>query len=382
MSLQLTEHLSKALLAPFGVPIGAYRLASSAEEAREAAAFCGTPVAVKAQIPVGSRGRSGAILRANNAAEAGRAYASVTSIDVDGLRAVQVLVEPWQEITQELYLAVTFDTRRQAPVLLFSAEGGVDVESHAGHIRTLLLPDEDKLSVASIVALAEDAAIPVLAREAPAQAACCLAKAFYELEAYTVELNPFALTSDGAWLAVDARVVLDANALFRHPTVRALSETMLPRRPEDLVREMTKLEFVPLDGTIALISGGAGMTMAAMDLISDYGGKAACFLDCSADVTPRGYAAALDLVLGLAGVQSILVSVFGGLTRVDSVAKTFVDLLARVHVAVPVTFRLTGTNQEAASSILQSGGLHNIVELDAAVAAAVDAGSLERGLAS
>jgi succinyl-CoA synthetase beta subunit len=382
MSLQLTEHLSKALLAPFGVPIGAYRLASSPAEARDAAAFYGTPVAVKGQVPAGSRGRSGAVLHANTAAAAARAFTSVTAVEVDGLRAVQALVEPWHDITQELYLAVTFDTQRQAPVLLFSAVGGVDVESHADHMRTLLLPAEAKLSTASIVALAEDAAIDILAREPLAQVACNLAKAFFELEAHTVELNPLAEVSSGVWLAVDARVVLDANALFRHPAVRALSETMLPRRPEDLVREATKLEFVPLDGTIGLISGGAGMTMAAMDLMRDYGGRAACFLDCSADVTPRGYAAALDLVLGLDGVRSILVSVFGGLTRVDSVAKTFVDLLARVRVEVPVVFRLTGTNQGAAAAILQGAGLHNFVELDDAVAAVVEAASFDTGLAS
>src|SRR5580700_2578604 len=142
MSLQLTEHLSKALLAPFGVPIGAYRLASSPAEARDAAAFYGTPVAVKGQVPAGSRGRSGAVLHANTAAAAARAFTSVTAVEVDGLRAVQALVEPWHDITQELYLAVTFDTQRQAPVLLFSAVGGVDVESHADHMRTLLLPAE------------------------------------------------------------------------------------------------------------------------------------------------------------------------------------------------------------------------------------------------
>ena len=196
-----------------------------------------------------------------------------------------------------------------------------------------------------------------------------------------MELNPLAEVSGGVSLAVDARVVLDANALFRHPAVRALSETMVPRRPEDLVREATKLEFVPLDGTIGLISGGAGMTMAAMDLMRDYGGRAACFLDCSADVTPKGYAAALDLVLGLDGVRSILVSVLG-FPRVDSVATTFVDLLARVHVEVPVVFRLTGTNQGAAAAILQGAGLHNFVELDDAVAAVVDAASFDTGLAS
>ena len=138
MSLQLTEHLSKALLAPFGVPIGAYRLAFSPAEARDAAAY-GTPVAVKGQVPAGSRGRSGAVLRANTAAAAARAFTSVTAVEVDDLRAVQALVEPWHDITQELYLAVTFDTQRQAPVLLFSAVGGVDVESHADHTPTLLL---------------------------------------------------------------------------------------------------------------------------------------------------------------------------------------------------------------------------------------------------
>jgi len=378
---QLTEHLSKGLLERFNLPIGSGELVDSSASASAAAARAASPVAVKAQIPVGSRGRSGAIIRAEGPTEAAAAFDVVTGISVDGLRAREARVEPWQRMLDELYLAVSFDSILQAPVLLFSRVGGTDVESHSESLRIMPIPIEHELSFSYVREHADLSGLASAAADSLAAIAHDLIHAFFALEARTIELNPLGQLENGEWIAVDARVILDDNALFRHPDLQALVDAMSPRRAEDIVRETTRLEFVPLDGAIAVISGGAGMTMAVMDLIADRGAAAACFLDCSADVTPRGYRAALDLVLNMPQITSILVSVFGGLTRVDRVASTFIDLLAGTPVELPLTFRLMGTNLREADDILASAGLDNHHRLEAAVDAAVRSGQRSREVA-
>ena len=281
----------------------------------------------------------------------------------------------------ELYLAVSFDSILQAPVLLFSHVGGTEVELHSESLRIMPLPVERELAYSYVREHADLSGLAAAAADSVAAIAFDLIQAFFALEARTIELNPLGQLENGEWIALDARVILDDNALFRHPDLRELVDAMSPRRAEDVVREATRLEFVPLEGTIALISGGAGMTMAVMDLIADRGASAACFLDCSADVTPRGYRAALDLVLEMPQITSILVSVFGGLTRVDRVASTFIDLLAGTPVELPLTFRLTGTNLQEADDILASAGLDNHHALEAAVDAAVHSGRRPRDVA-
>jgi succinyl-CoA synthetase beta subunit len=340
------------------------------------------PVAVKAQLPVSSRGKAGAVIRAESPADAANAFDLVTSIQIDGLQAVEACVEPWQALHQEVYLAVTFDPRLQAPVLLFNSAGGVDVESQPNLLREFVLPDPSELSIAHLRDHVEKFGLSRSMTDALTEIAHELVRAFFSLEARTIELNPLGWLQAGGWMAIDARVVLDDNALFRQPELKSMVESMQPRRAEDAIRDATRLEYVPLDGTIGVISGGAGMTMAVMDLIGERGASAACFLDCSADVTPRGYRAALDIVMAIPGVTSILVSVFGGLTRVDRVASTFVDILAEKASDTAFTFRLMGTNLDEADHILTAAGLHNHRTLEAAVDAAVAAGLARGDMAS
>jgi succinyl-CoA synthetase beta subunit len=375
---QLTEHLSKTLLSPYGIPVGSYQVVTTAPGAAEAAANYRMPVAVKAQIPANSRGKAGLVLRADSPAAAASAFATVTSIQVDGLRASEAIIEPWLDVVREAYLAVTFNPRTQEPVLLYSRIGGTDVEAHGGHIRSVSLPANPHVSSQLVKDLAMASGIRPLAEEGVAKVASALIQAFYGLEARTIEVNPLALVSEEGreWVALDAKIVVDPNALFSHEELRTVMRSMSTRPIEDVTREATRLEFVPLGGPVGVISGGAGMTMAVMDMIADFGSSAACFLDCSADVTPRGYRAALNLVSQLAGVRSVLVSVFGGLTRVDRVAQTFVDLLSEMRLSVPVVFRLMGTNQILASDILTQAGFVNYTVLEDAVRHAVEAARL------
>jgi succinyl-CoA synthetase beta subunit len=367
---QLTEHLSKMLLARYGVPVPTTSLVSDAAAASAVAAQLGFDVAVKAQLPLGGRGKSGAILRASDPESAAQAFTVVTSVRVDGLKAETALVEPWSKSDREVFLAITMDGAAGGPVALFSAEGGVEVES-AQRLRKLSLREDGTFPVADFRRLAANDGLPPQFLNETVAIFQALARAFHALDARLIEINPL-VWSDGHALAIDARVIVDDNALFRQPEVRALLALMRPRHIEDLVRDRSRLEYVHLAGHLGLISSGAGMTMAVMDLIGELGATAACFLDCSANPTASGYGAALDLLLEDPAVDAILVSVFGGLTRVDSVARTLVGLLVDKAPNKPITIRLMGTNADKVDGILAAHGLRNHPVLEEAVATAID----------
>jgi succinyl-CoA synthetase beta subunit len=367
---QLTEHLSKELLAQYGVPVGPSRLVFDGDQAAAAAVEFGADVAVKAQVPVGGRGNAGAILRATDAQSAAAAYKVVTEVSVDGLKAESALVEPWSPTEHEVYLGITMDAVSAGPVALFSADGGVGVESGLG-LRSVPLREDGTFPVAGFRRAAAADGLDSRFMNEIVSTFLAMTRAFFALDARLVEINPL-VWSNGRALAVDARVIVDDNALFRQPEVRGRLAAMRPRRVEDVVRDETRLEYVQLGGRLGLISGGAGMTMAVMDLIGQQGSAAACFLDCSANPTPAGYGAALDLLLGDPAVDAILISIFGGLTRVDSVARTLVDLIATKAPSKPITVRLMGTNGDKAGGILAEHGLRNHPVLEEAVAAAIE----------
>jgi succinyl-CoA synthetase beta subunit len=377
---QLTEHLSKELLARFGVPVQVGILASTGDEAAAAAAELGAPVAVKAQVPAGGRGKAGGIRRAESPEEARAAFSAVTSVVFDGLTVSQARVERWEPCDSEYYVSVVVDSEQAQPVALFSAVGGIDVEAGAKIVRVPLRED-GSLSAALFREVGYEAGIRADVLERVLSVVQALARAHGTLDAKLVEVNPLGVKADGRLVALDGRIIVDDHALYRHPEIHQFVTERQPRRQEDLVRERTKLEYVRLGGWLGLISGGAGMTMAAMDLIADLGGAPACFLDCSNNPTPEGYGAALDLLLGDPEVRAILISIFGGLTQMDRVAKALVKLLADRSPRKPITLRLMGTNAEAASAVLRAAGLKNHQTLEEAVAAAVASGGDPRGAA-
>lgn len=368
---QLTEHSSKMLLARFGVPVSTSILTSTPDEAARAAAEIGYPVAVKAQIAVGGRGKLAAILRSNSVGDIGVAFSRVISIEIEGMRATTALIEPWVQMERELYLSVLVDPELQGPAVLFSQSGGVDIESGQTPVIRVPLRRDYTLSAAAFRHGLANEGLSSKLVERVAVIANRLAHAFYTLDATLAEVNPLAELSDGRLLAIDARVVADDHALFRQNEVAALITSMATRRIEDLVRDRTGLEYVQMGGNIGLISGGAGMTMAAMDLIAGMGASPACFLDCSANPTRDGYRAALDLLLDDPNVKVILISVFGGLTQVDRVARTLASLLHEKPATKPLTFRLMGTNVDEADRILAEAHLINHRSLEDAVGAAV-----------
>jgi succinyl-CoA synthetase beta subunit len=279
-------------------------------------------------------------------------------------------VEPAFSFETEYYLAIVIDPEEAMPVLLFSPSGGVEVESTQRLARIPLRPD-GTLPAAAFRRKAYALEVPSQLVEKLVPVARSLASAFAAWDAQLVELNPLAVSMDGELRALDARLIVDDNALFRQPELKALIASMRPRHLEDMVRDETRLEYVRLGGSLGLISGGAGLTMATMDVIADAGATAACFLDCSANPTRHGYGHALDLMLDDPTVAAVLISIFGGLTQVDRVARNLTQLLSEKNPMKPVTFRLMGTNVEQAEEILQAAGWVNYRTVEDAVAAAV-----------
>lgn len=310
---QLPEHLSKRILARFGVPVGDFAVAASAEESARHAAQVGSTVIVKALVPVGGRFKAGAVLRADTPTQARDAFVTVTAVEIDGMRACAALVAPFLSTDAEYYLSVALNTALAGPEVLLGGAGGVDIEQDTS-VQHVALRADGTVPAARFRRAAHILGIPQQVAHQLSKIACALAHAYLESDAMLVELNPIG-ACHGRLVALDARMIVDDNALVRQPEIARLVQEMSPRREEDILRQESQIEYVRLTGPVGLISGGAGLTMAMIDAISDAGSSAGCFMDCSGNPTRSGYGRALDLVSGDDQIKVILVNIFGGLTE-------------------------------------------------------------------
>jgi len=364
----ITEHEGKALLAAHGVPVPRGSLVRHAGHTRRW--NNGFPVAVKAQVASGGRGNAGGVLRANDADEAEAAARQLFGREFGGERPGAVLLEPWLDHPRELYLGLTVDGTTGGYALLYSPAGGVDVERHAplnyacGSARDFKAHEFRRL----LTQAESDGAV----RERVVALARRLMFIATAIDAVTIEINPLAVMPDGKLLALDAKVVRDDAAAFRHAEVaEALERARKKERPTVAKAIQANLMMVWLDGSVGLISGGAGMTMAAMDLIADAGQRPACFLDCSSNPTPAGYALAFKLLDAEPEVKAILVSIFGGGTHMDRVARVMADIMKKRRSRKPVVFRMNGTGRDRADEVMQEAGLYNHPTIESAVDAVV-----------
>lgn len=325
------------------------------------------PVAIKAQVAAGGRGKAGGVVKAESAAQAKRAAKHILGCKFGGEYPRAVLLEPWLPIKRELYLSVTVDGAADGYTVLYSPRGGVDVERGVPPVRYNVgrLDNFRAYRLRELLAGAEaDASV----RERVISVARRLILLAGRRECTTVEINPLAVLADGSVIAADAKVVRDDHAAFRVADIGTALEQARKRERPAIARALAgKLMLVWLDGEVGLISGGAGMTMAAMDLIADAGGKPACFLDCSNNPTPDGYQLAFDLLDKEPEVRVILVSIFGGLTQMDRAARTMCDIMRSRKSKKTVVFRLNGTNAGKANELFAAAGLHNHESLEDAI---------------
>lgn len=349
--MKLYEHMAKALLRQHGVPVPAGRPARSPEEAEAAARELG-PVAVKAQVLAGGRGKAGGVRLAGTPAEAAAAARAVLGLEIAGRRVETVYVEERLPIDREIYLAVTIDTAARRPLVIASAAGGVDVEA---------VPEKDlvRLHVDLPWGLQPFAARDLARRlglgGAPAREfagiALRLYDAFRALDAELLEINPLAVCGERL-VAADAKLSVDDDALFRHPDLPAVEEAS---EVERRIRALG-LAFVPLDGDIAVMANGAGMAMATLDALQRFGGRPMNFLDAGGGAAAEPMARALETLMGLSP-RVVFVNIFGGITRCDEVARAILAARETVGIPVPLVVRLQGTNEAEGVRMLSEAGI-------------------------
>jgi succinyl-CoA synthetase beta subunit len=355
--MKFLEYQVKERFKGAGIPVPDGRLARTPDEAVLAAGALGA-IAIKAQVPVGGRGKAGGIKLARTPMDAKRAAEEILGMTIKGYKVREVWCETAQEITRELYLGLTLDRDARKPVLILSAQGGMEIEEVAeSHPEAIakLHPDPWRgplpFEVRGLIFRAGLG--PLQAQLAP------LITKLYSLartyDALTIEINPLAMTRDGGLVAADGKLEIDENAMFRHKDLHGADES--EEDPLEAEAKRRKLTYVRLDGWIGVIGNGAGLVMNTLDLVQREGGKAANFLDVGGGAKADVVDSALELVTSDPHVKGVLINIFGGITRGDEVAKGVIDASHELNIKVPVVVRLTGTREEEGRQLLQEAGI-------------------------
>ncbi len=353
--MKLHEYQSKYLFSKYGIPIPRGRVAATAAEAKQIAEELGGRVVIKSQVLVGGRGKAGGIRLAKNPEQAEELATQILAMEIKGLPVRKVLVDEAANIEKEIYLGITNDREARKPVLIASSAGGVDIEEVARktpekiireHIDPLLgLRDYQTRNIAVAIDL------PREHWRTFSQIAIGLWEAYRKCDATLAEINPLVITADNHLLAVDGKMVLDDNALFRHPDLNEMRDLDV-EAPSEVEARKYGLSYIPLDGNIGCMVNGAGLAMTTMDIIKLFGGEPANFLDIGGGASAEKVAAALRIILSDPKVKAVLFNVFGGITRGDEVARGIIAAMHEVKTDIPMVVRLVGTNAEEGLQIL------------------------------
>ena len=377
--MKLHEYQSKQLFAKYGVPIPKGRVASTASEARQIAEELGGRVVVKSQVLVGGRGKAGGIKVANNPVEAEQFATQILAMEIKGLPVRKVLIDEASAIEQEIYLGITNDRAARKPVLMASAAGGVDIEEVAAttpekiikvHIDPLLgLRDYQARDIAASIDLPRENW-----REFGA-IANGLWKAYKATDATLAEINPLVINKEKKLVALDGKMLIDDNALFRLHDLAEMRD-IDEEAPSETEARKYGLSFIKLDGNIGCMVNGAGLAMTSMDVIKLFGGEPANFLDIGGGAGADKVAAAMRIILSDANVKAVLYNIFGGITRCDEVAKGILTAMEEVKPTVPMVVRLVGTNAEEGRALLADA---NMITADTLADAAQKAVAAAKG---
>ena len=374
--MKLQEYRSKEILARHGVPISPGEIATTPEQARASAQRIGGPVVVKAQVLVGGRGKAGGVKLAATPDEAAARAGEIIGLQIKGVTVRTVLVAPAATIAKEYYLGLILDRGGQAVTIIASAEGGVEIEevAHTNPDAILRLPLHPLLGLQEyqVRRIAFFIGLPAELRNDFAATLRGLHAAFMASDADLAEINPLVVTDQGALLALDAKMVLDDSALFRHPDLEALRD-LGEEEPSEIAARDAGINFIKLDGNIGCMVNGAGLAMTTMDLVKLAGGEPANFLDIGGGAKADRVAAAFRIILDDPNVRAILINIFGGITRGDEVARGIVEARASLGRQVPMVVRIVGTNAAEAAEILRAANLITADSLDDAARKAVAA---------
>ena len=353
--MDLLEYQGKSLFARIGVPVPDGRVATSPTEAQRAAEEIGGPVVVKAQVQVGGRGKAGGIKLAENPHEAHDHALAILGMDIKGHTVHKVWVESASNIKAEYYASFTLDRSAKKHLGMISAKGGVDIEDVAATEPEALV----KVHIDPVMGLTNWQATEMVYRakldpEAARGTVALLKKlyqAFVEFDCDLVEVNPLILTEEGAVVALDAKVALDENGFFRHPDFPALADDHEIPAVEKMAKERD-LNFIKLDGDVGVIGNGAGLVMSTLDVVSLVGGEASNFLDVGGGAGADTITAALEILMQDPSVKSVLINIFGGITRGDLVAQGILEAFESLDLPWPIVVRLDGTNAAEGREIL------------------------------
>ena len=358
--MKLHEYQSKLIFAKYGVPIPKGRVAATAAEARAIAEELGGRVVVKSQVLVGGRGKAGGIRLANNPHEAEEVATQILAMEIKGLPVRKVLVDEAASISKEIYLGITNDRAARKPVMMASAAGGVEIEEVARQTPEKII----KVHIDPLLGLkdyqARDIAVGIdLPKEhwkLFGQIANGLWRAYQDCDATLAEINPLVITGDNRLIALDGKMLIDDNALFRHTDLTELRDLDV-EAPAEIEARKYGLSFIKLDGNIGCMVNGAGLAMTTMDIIKLFGGEPANFLDIGGGASADKVSAALRIILTDPNVKAVLFNVFGGITRCDEVARGILSALEDVKPKVPMIVRLVGTNAEEGRQLLNNANM-------------------------
>src|SRR5215211_5676749 len=361
--MDLLEYQGKQLFSKHGVPVPEGRPATSVPEAVEAAEELGYPVVIKAQVQIGGRGKAGGIKLAKDRAEAQESATAILGMDIRGYTVHELYVEKASEIDEEYYAAIVFDRAAKKPMAMLSRMGGMDVEEVAEtdpeamrmlHVDPLLgLQDFHGRRLAFESGIAEDVIRPVGAMLAK------LYDVFVREDATLVEVNPLLVTKSREVVALDAKVTVDDNALFRHPDVAEMRD-LSAEDPQERMAKERGLTYVKLDGNVGILGNGAGLVMSTLDVVAQAGGRPANFLDAGGGSKAEAITSAVEVILSDEKVSAVLFNIFGGITRCDEVARGLIEAFRSVEPQVPFVVRLDGTNDKEGRALLAEANLPNV----------------------
>ena len=381
--MDLLEYQGKQLFARHGVPVPAGQPARTVEDAVAAAEAVGYPCAVKAQVQIGGRGKLGGIKIANDRAEAEEYARAILGMDIRGLTVHELWIEGASQIASEYYASVVFDRSAKAPLVMLSTKGGMDIEQVADedpdaiallHVDPLLgFQEFHGRRLAFEAGVDDDVVRPVGAMLAK------LYDVFTSEEATLVEVNPLIVTPERDVKALDAKVTLDDNALFRHGDNADLRD-LSGEDPQERMAKERGLTYVKLDGNVGILANGAGLSMSTLDVVAEAGGKPANFLDAGGGSRADAITSAVEVILSDPKVKAVLFNIFGGITRGDEVAKGLIEAFKQINPSVPFVVRLDGTNGEEGRAMLAEAQLPNVYTestMDGAAAKVVELAAQE-----
>jgi succinyl-CoA synthetase beta subunit len=361
--MDLLEYQGKQLFARHGVPVPSGSPATTVEQAVAAADEIGYPCVIKAQVQIGGRGKAGGIKVAKDRPEAEEHAKAILGMDIKGHTVHEVWVEAASDIAAEYYASIVFDRSAKRPLVMLSTQGGVEIEEVAAsdpdaiaslHVDPLLgFQDFHARRLAFEAGVDADVVRPIGALLNK------LYGAFVAEEAMLVEVNPLIVTGDRSVTALDAKVTLDDNSLFRHPDNAALRNVAAEDEQERMARERD-LTFVKLDGNVGILGNGAGLVMSTLDVVAQAGGSPANFLDAGGGARADAITQAVEVILSNPNVTAVLFNIFGGITRCDEVAKGLIEAFEQIKPSVPFVVRLDGTNDEEGRRLLAEANLPNV----------------------